>query len=150
MPLGADPDLTHEETEVHTWAELAEHFRKVAGNNADRLNNKALGDICAYMGSSPHGARLKPSDVDTNSVYMQQSNGSNPGRRLKVEAIIGNRLEFCLSDREAGTSHYFMPHADHTKALQRFREIVGAIDWSAPVLQDRPRSFWAQLKELFR
>jgi hypothetical protein len=116
---------------VDTWENLARRFREYAGNDANKRNDKTLSEICAFMSTSSYGTTLKPSDADSHAVYIQH--GSYPSKRLKVEAILGNRLEFSLSDGETGVSHYFMPHADHATGLARFKKILSEIDWSARV-----------------
>ena len=135
---------------VHTWVELAQRFRDVAGNDVEKLNDKTLSEICVFMSTASYGALVTPSDVHTHSIYMQRSDGSYASRRLKVEAILGNRIEFCLSDSEAGTSHYFMPHADPATGLERFKKIIAAIDWSAPVKSDTGSSLGDRLKAWFK
>ena len=135
---------------MHTWIELAQRFRDMAGSDVEKLNDKTLSEICVFMSTSPYGALIMPSDVYSHSVYMQRSDGTHASRRLKVEAILGNRLEFCLLDSEAGTYHYFMPHADHAMGLERFKSIIAAIDWSAPEKSDTGSSFGDRLKAWFK
>jgi hypothetical protein len=125
---------------MDTWDDLARRFRELAGNDVHRLNDRTLSEICAFM-SSTYSAMFKPSDTGAHAVYLQRRDGSYPSKQLKVEAITNNRLEFCLSDRDTGISHNFMPHADHATGLERFKSILAGIDWSAPVKPDRRRWF---------
>ena len=65
------------------------------------------------------------------------SNGSFPNKRLKVESITENRIEFCVSDSSARQVRYFFPHVPANEGLEKFKRIINGLDWSEDVQQHK-------------
>lgn len=129
-----------------SWKEVADRFSSSAGDDPAWLHNHtAISEICRLISDSQYGKIFKVEEVDLHSVLLRRRDGSYPSKSLKIQAIAGNRVEFCLSDSETHAFRYY-PDIDHSEASIRFKKAIGTIDWTKPVEQERP--WWDRLRSL--
>lgn len=127
------------------WEKAAQAIDKGAKN---QQNRHVMAEICRYIGSGQHSSDLS---VDTtwlpHRIFLSKADGSHSSKKLKIEAITENQLEFCLSDTQTNAEKYFFPHAVAEDGLSRFKSIINNLKWAVEVKQHKNK--FDQVAQMF-
>lgn len=125
--------------QTQDWISLAKQFEDYGKQETRaRKNFTALAQICGFLDASRFGQDLVHCVDRPGQLVLRCRNGSHPTKFLRVMSIIDDQIEFCLRDDATNVERYFQPHEPHHHALERFKEVVGSINWAKPVSPPSP------------